>query len=407
MFMAMSRNKIIVGLEIGTSKVCAAVCESRLDGTPQLLGVGTASSCGIRKGEIVDAAAATACIKEALADAEKKAGVKIESVFLSVTGSHISGFNSRGCVSFADPKELDDTDREDVMLSALDVEIPRQDLFLHSILQKYRVDGQDSLLNPVVMHGRKLEADFYIVQATGVRIKPAVRCIKDIGLKIEDVIFAGLASAQMMVTPHQKEMGALVLDIGGGTIDFVLYLDGEVHKCGVLPVGGNHVTEDISQRLRVPMALAEQLKIGEGSALLEENGLSQEILLSPEGAFPGGTVSRKILNKIIQLRMRETLESVAGSLSGEFDLSLLSAGIFVTGGTSQLRGLGKLAEKVFDLPVQLSTRTGGSMLDASAENPGFSTVLGLIEYANATIGFDPSKPNPFFGPLLRCVRYRW
>lgn len=404
----MSRNKIIVGLEVGTSKVAAVVCESNPDGTPRLLGMGTAASCGVRNGEIVDFAAATVCIKEALADAEEKAGVKIESVFLSVTGDHISGFNNRGCVNLPEGRNIiDDTDCEDVIFSARDVVIPQQNAYLHSILQKYQVDGQDGVLNPVGMHGRKLEADFHIVHATGTPVRNAIRCVKESGLRIEDLIFGGLASAQMMVTPHQKEMGALVLDIGAGTTDFVLYLDGAIHKCGVLAIGGDHITDDISQRLRVSMAQAEQLKIEEGSALREENGLSREILLSPQGAFPGETVDRKMLNKIIHLRMKETLENIAHSLSGEHDPSCLNAGIFITGGTSQLTGLSKLAEGIFDLPVHVSPWEEKSLLDSSAATPGFSTVLGLIKYANATIGVDTSKPSPALGCLIRFIRYNW
>ncbi len=408
MCLAMSRNKIIVGLEVGTSKVTVAVCASNPGGTPQLLGVGNAVSNGVREGEIVDFAAATACIKEALADAEEKADVKIQSVFLSVTGDHITGFNSRGCVNLpADRNKIADEDCEDVAISARDVDIPRQAVFLHSVLQKYRVDGQYGISNPVGMRGRKLEADFHIVQATGNRVKNAIRCVKEIGIEIEDVIFAGLASAQMMVTPHQKEMGALVLDIGGGTTDFVLYLDGEVHKCGVLPVGGNQITDDISQRLRISMDQAENMKIGEGSALLEVKGLSKEISIPPQGNFPGGAVDRIILNKIIRLRMQEALASIARSLSNDHDLTFLNAGVFITGGTSQLTGLDKLAEEIFELPVHLSPWNGVSVPGSFVENPIFSTVLGLIQFDNATIGSDPSKPNPFLGRLLRFMRYNW
>lgn len=391
--------RIVVGLDIGTSKVCAAVCEDKSDGTSNMLGVGTAFSRGaVRKGEIVNFAIAAECIKEALTDAETKTGAKIESVFLSVTGSHISGFSNHGCIHLPEDRaEINGEDCEDVCLSARDVDIPPKNAFLNSMLQQYHVDGQNGILNPVGMAGRKLEADIHIIHGIGPRITNTVRCVKELGLEIQDVVFGGLAAAQMMVTPHQKEMGVLVLDIGGGTTDFVLYRDGAVHGSGVLPLGGDHITHDLSKALHISMAQAERLKIEEGSALREENGLSREIPIPPHGSFMGGTVSRKILNKIIHLRTKEIFELVVQSLTKEHDLSLLSAGIFITGGTSRLKGIDGLAEKIFDLPVYLEPYPKNDGGVSWSGNPSFSVALGLIKYARAIAAAGQSRLQAFPG----------
>jgi len=389
----MAQKRIVVGLDIGTSKVCATVCETTPDGTADILGVGTAFSRGaVRKGEIVDFAIATECIKQAVTDAEDKSRKKIESVFLSATGSHISGFDNQGGVNLPEDRDaIIVSDCEDVFLSARDVDIPPKHAFLNSVLQQYSVDDQNGILTPVGMTGRRLEADIHIIHGIGSRIRDTVHYVKELGLKVEDVVFGGLAAAQVMVTPHQKEMGALVLDIGGGTTDFVLYRDDAIHGSGVFSIGGDHITQALSKIFHISMAQAEQLKIEEGSALREENGLPREIPLLPQGPFMGGTVDRKVLSKTIHLRMKETFELIGQSLSKEHDLSVLGAGIFITGGTSKLRGLGQLAEGIFDLPAYVAPWPQGFLGSSWPENPCFSVALGLIKYAQAV---NPS-------PLMR------
>lgn len=389
----MAQKRIVVGLDIGTSKVCVAVCETTPDGTSDLLGMGTAFSRGaVRKGEIVEFAIAAECIKEAVADAEEKSRKKIESVFLSATGSHISGFDNHGGVNLPEGRDaIIDSDCEDVFLSARDVDIPPKHAFLNSILQQYSVDNQNGILTPVGLTGRRLEADIHLIHGIGSRIRNTVHCVKELGLKVEDVVFGGLAAAQVMVTPHQKEMGALVLDIGADTTDFVLYRDGAIHGSGVFSIGGDHITQELSKIFHISMALAEQLKIEEGSALREENGLPREIRLLPQGSFMGGTVDRKVLNKTIHLRVKEAFELIGQSLSKEHDLSAMGAGIFITGGTSNLRGLGQLAEGIFDLPAYVAPWPQGVLGNSWPENPCFSVVLGLVKYAQSV---NPS-------PLMR------
>ena len=257
----MANNNLMVGLEIGTSKICVVVGESRPDGTLKILGVGQAPSRGVRKGEIVDFETAMKCVHEAVVDAEQKSDVMIKSVYVAIAGSHLQSFNNRGCVMLPEDRdEIDEQDVEDVKINAREVSIPAQNAFLHSVIQHYQVDGQQGVLNPAGMLGQKLEADFHIIHGVRTRIQNTIRCVKELPLDVEDVVFSGLASAQVVLTQHEKDLGALVIDIGGGTTDYVLYSEGAVRQSGCLAVGGDHITNDISMGLRIPMARAEKIK---------------------------------------------------------------------------------------------------------------------------------------------------
>ncbi len=267
----MASSDLMVGLEIGTAKICVVVGEGRPDGTIKILGVGQAPSRGVRKGEIVDFETAMKCVHEAVVDAEEKSDVMIRSVYLAVTGSHIQSFNNRGLVTLPeDREEIDEADVDDVKLNAREVSIPQANTFLHSIIQHYHVDGQEGVLNPVGMLGERLEADFHIIHGVRTRIQNAIRCVRELPLDVEDVVFSALAGAQVVLTPNQKNLGALVIDIGGGTTDYILYVDGAIKQSGCLAVGGDHITNDISMGLRIPMTRAEKLKLEEGQRHLGE-----------------------------------------------------------------------------------------------------------------------------------------
>ena len=388
----MPKDNILVGLEIGTSKVCVVVGEAKLDGPIRILGVGQAPSCGIRKGEIVDFENVHKCVREAIADAEDKSDVTIRAVFAGVTGSHIQSFNNRGCVNLPeDREEIDETDCEDVAISARDVNIPQQNAFLHTILQHYYVDGQDGVLNPAAMLGRMLEADFHIIHGVGNRIRNTVRCVKELGIEVEDVVFNGYASAQAILTQQQKDLGALVIDIGGGTTDYVVYVDGAVKQSGVLAVGGDHITNDISMGLRIPMAKAERLKIEEGDATLGNALPDETIYLKDETGFAGREIERETLNTIIHFRLREVFELLKRAMDSEPYLPMLGAGIVITGGCSQMRGIGPLVQDVFGIPVSIAHSKSTSGLIAAAENPQFSTAIGLLHYGRAAYASRPQK----------------
>ncbi len=399
----MGRDQIVVGLEIGTSKVCAVVGETRGDGTIRILGVGQAPSRGVRKGEIVDFETAGKCIREALVDAEEKSDVMIGSVYLGVTGSHIAGFNNRGAVNIPEDRdEIFDEDFEDVQASAREVSIPAPNAFVHSLLQHYYVDGQDGVLNPIGMCGRKLEADFHIIHGVASRIKNSQRCVKEVGLVVLDVVFNPLAAAQVVLDQNQKSLGALVVDMGGGTMDYIVYVDGAVKQSGALAIGGDHITNDISLGLRIPMAKAERLKVEEGSVILGNSRPGEAIVLKDETGFAGKTIEREMLNTIIHCRVRESFELLKKRLDEENYLQFLGAGMMLTGGCSLLKGINHLAEEVFGLPVHVSHAQTVSGLTSAFENPQFTTAIGLIKYAEA---MQPAQPIGLLQGIIRKLPF--
>src|SRR5439155_8289157 len=380
----MANNNLMVGLEIGTSKNCVVVGESRPDGTLKILGVGQAPSRGVRKGEIVDFETAMKCVHEAVVDAEEKSDIMVRSVYIGITGAHIQSFNNRGCVVLpGDRDEIDEQDVEDVKINAREVSIPAQNAFLHSIIQHYHVGGQDGVLNPVGMLGQKLEADFHIIHGVRTRIQNTIRCVKELPLDVEDVVFTALASAQIVLTQHQKNLGALVIDVGGGTTDYILYVDGAVKQSGILGVGGDHITNDISMCLRIPMTRAEKLKIEEGSVTLGNCLPGETIVLKDDSGFAGKEVEREALNTIIHLRLRETFELLKRKLEEEPFINYIGEGVFITGGCSHLNGIDHLAEEVFELPARVAHAQTMSGRTSAFGNPQFSAPSGLIKYAQA------------------------
>ena len=403
----MASSDLMVGLEIGTSKICVVVGEGRPDGTIKILGVGQAPSRGVRKGEIVDFETAMKCVHEAVVDAETKSDIMIQSVYVAVAGSHIQSFNNRGAVALPEERdEIDEQDIEDVKISAREVSIPAPNAFLHSIIQHYQVDGQNGVLNPVGMLGQKLEADFHIIHGVRTRIQNTIRCVKELPLEVEDVVFSALAAAQVVLTPQQKSLGALVIDIGGGTTDYILYVDGVVKQTGVLGVGGDHITNDISMGLRIPMTRAEKLKIEEGSVTLGNCLPGETVQLKDDSGFAGKEIERETLNTIIHLRLRETFELLKRKLEEEPFINYISEGIFITGGCSHLKGIDHLAEEIFELPARVAHAQTMSGLTSAFENPQFSTAIGLIRYAQAVQSDRPrgGRFGRLFGKLLGGMR---
>jgi cell division protein FtsA len=379
----MGKENISVGLEIGTTKICAIVAEGRYDGTLKILGVGNVPSRGVRKGEIVDFETAKRCVHDAIVDAEEKSDVEISEVYLAVSGSHIRSFNNRGVIVLEEGREeIDEQDLEDVRTNAREVSLPAEDCILHTIIQHYYVDGQDGVLNPVGFLGRKLEADFHIVYGIRTRVQNEIRCVKELELEPADVVISSFATAQAVLDKNQKQLGAVVIDIGGGTTDYIVYVDGAVRQSGVLAIGGDHVTNDISIGLKIPSARAEKLKTDEGSVTLGTAFPGETIQLKDETGFAGREIERETLNQIIHARICETLEIVKRQIDAEGNLHYIGAGIFLTGGCSQVRGLQHMASEVFQVPVTVAHAQPMAGVTSAFENPQFSTALGLVKYAH-------------------------
>ena len=286
-----------------------------------------------------------------------------------------------------------------------EVSIPAQNAFLHSLIQHYHVDGQEGVLSPAGMFGQKLEADFHIIHGVRTRIQNTIRCVKELPLDVEDVVFSGLASAQVVLTQHQKDLGALVIDMGGGTTDYVLYADGAVRQSGCLAVGGDHITNDISMGLRIPMARAEKLKIEEGSCILGNCLPGEMILLKDDSGFAGKEIERETLNTVIYLRLREALELLKRRLDEETYLNYVGAGIFITGGCSLLNGIDHLASEIFELPACLARAQSTSGITSAVENPQFATAIGLVKFAQVMHSDRPPRGlGRIFGKLLGGMR---
>ncbi len=395
----MARSSIYVGLEIGTSKVCVVVGEVRGDGGIKLLGLGQAPSRGVRKGEIVDFDTAQTCLHDALVRAEDRSDVMIRNVYLSVTGGHIESLNNRGTIRVPDDQsEITDGDLEEVKEIARDVAIPQQNVFLHSIIRHYSVDGQDRVLNPVGMLGRKLEADYHIIHGIRNRIQNTIRCVREIPLEVEDVVFAPIASAQVVLSREAKNQGALMVDIGGGTADYVLYAEGVVAMSGCVAVGGDHITNDLSLVYKIPLSKAERLKVEEGSARLEDGDPNEKVKLDDDTGF-GREVERGELNEVIHYRVREMLEQVKRSASEGGYLNRIAGGVYLTGGCSLLKGIDTVAEDVFKMPIHRANTAPVSGITATFDNPQYSTPIGLIRYAQI---LDSERPPR--GALARLGR---
>ena len=393
----MAKSTIYVGLEIGTSKICVVVGEVRPDGAIKILGVGQAPSRGVRKGEIVDFENAQACLHDALVRAEDRSDVMINNVFLAITGAHIKSFNNRGTMRIPEEQnEITDDDLEEVKEIARDVDIPQENVFLHSIVRDYYVDGQEKVNQPAGMLGKMLEADYHIIHCIKTRVQNTIRCVREIPLDVEDVVFSPVASAQVVLTQEHKDRGSLLIDIGGGTTDFVMYSGGSISSSGCIGVGGDHVTNDISVVMKIPLTKAEKLKVNYGAAILSESPDPEPIVIDDDPQLAGREIDSGLLNEIINARMTETLERLRDQVSMDGELEALGAGVFLTGGCSKLEGLDKLTEQIFNLPV--SRGNIGSMSGASAafENPQYSTPMGLIRYAQI---LEASRPK--LSPIQR------
>lgn len=374
---------IIVGLEIGTSKVCAVVGEMSDEGALNIVGLGQAPSRGVRKGEIVDARRAEDDARAAIVEAEKMADVEIRSVFLGVTGAHIRGFNNRGVhpVVSAD-REISEADLQDVIKNAKAINVPNDNTVLHAIRQHFLVDGQEGIANPVGMLGSRLEVDMHVVHGNYNRLQNAVRLVKGMQLEVDDVVCNGMASSLAVLTSEQKEMGALVIDLGGGTTDYVVYVDGVVKHTGVIAVGGDHVSHDLAVGLKVPLSRAEQLKIEHGGAFVDDAVRGRVLAITNEVGLPFKEVNLEHLRRIMTLRLEEMFELVAQDVAKAGLVDYLRAGVFLCGGVARVPQIAPLAETVFEMPVTVGKTNSISGLKSALDQPEFASAIGLVKFGS-------------------------
>ena len=376
-------NPVIVGLEIGTSKICAAVGEVNASGALNIIGLGQSRSRGVRKGEIADNSLVEEDVRNAIVEAEQMADVEIRSVYLGVTGSHIRGFNNRGThpVVSAD-REITEEDVQDVIKNAKAINLPQDCTVLHAIRQHFHIDGQDGIVNPVGMLGARVEVDVHVVHGNFNRLQNPIRLVKGLQLEVEAIVFNGLAASLALLTNPQKEMGALVIDLGGGTTNYAVYVDGIIKHTGVLAVGGDHVSNDLAYGLKVPLGRAEQLKIDHGSALLEDSVKGQTVSLPSDLSLPSKLINLEHLRRVMSLRLEEIFELIEQDIARAGLLDYLRSGVYVCGGGARIPGILQLAERVFQMPASLGKANSISGIKSALDQPEFSTAIGLVKFGS-------------------------
>lgn len=374
---------IIVGLEVGTSKVCAVVGEVGADGALNIVGLGQARSRGVRKGEIADTNAAEEDIRQAIVEAEQMADVEIRSVYLGVTGGHLRGFNNRGVhhVASAD-REITEEDVQDVIRNAKAINLPADNHVIHAIRQHFLVNGQDGITDPVGMLGAQVEVDVHVLHGNRNRLQNAIRAVKGLQLEVDDIVFNGLAASLALLTNEQKELGSLVIDFGGGTTDYVVYVNGIIKHTGVLAVGGDHVSNDLAYGLKVPLSRAEQLKIEHGGAFVDESVKGKTVSLANEHGLPVKTINLEHLRRIMSLRLEETFELIGQDLEQAHALEFVRAGVFLCGGGARIPGIDRLAERMLQMPVSLGKSHSMSGLRSALDQPEFAAAIGLVKYGS-------------------------
>lgn len=374
---------IIVGLEIGTSKVCAVVGEVNADGVLNIIGVGQARSRGVRKGEIADPATAAEDVRNAIVEAEQMADVEIRSVYLGVTGGHLRGFTNRGVhpVVSAD-REITREDVEDVIKNAKAINLPAENHVVHAIRQHFLVDGHDGIVDPVGLLGARVEVDMHVIHGHFNRLQNPIRVVKGLQLEVEAIVFNGLASSLSLLTNEQKEMGALVIDLGGGTTEYVVYSGGIIKHAGALAVGGDHVSNDLAYGLKIPLGRAEALKLKHGAAFVEDGDKGLTVTEQDEHGLPLRSCNLEHLRRIMSVRLEELFELIEHDLNKAGLLDYLRAGVFICGGGAGISGIQRLAERVFQLPATLGKTNSISGLKSALDQPEFATAIGLVKYGS-------------------------
>jgi cell division protein FtsA len=371
----------VVALEIGTSKVIALVGERREDGCVMITGVGEHPTTGVRKGEVADLENAAFCIREALASAEESSKVTIREVLVAVSGGHIDTVLNRGTVRIIDSKgEITEDDVDQVLDLAKAVNISPEREVLHTICQHFCIDDHERVVSPEGMEGSKLSMDMLVVHGVRNRLNNAVRAVRSLPMDVGDVAFSGLCSALSVLTPEQKRSGAVVIDLGGGTTDYLVYAGDVVSAAGVLGVGGDHITNDIALAFNIPMSQAERLKKKSGGALMDDVKASLRVSLPAEAGFPGRAVSVKLLNTVINARCDEMLETIRKRLDDSGLLHHMGAGVILTGGGAHMNRIAELTEKIFKLPCSIGKPRNISGLATTTEGPEYATCSGLIQY---------------------------
>jgi cell division protein FtsA len=375
--MVKENKNVIVGLDIGTSKIVAIVAEMETDGGFNVIGLGTQSSRGLRKGVVVNIEATMASIQRVLEEAELMADCRIAEVHTGIAGSHIRSLNSSGMVAIKE-KEVSQADIDRVVDTAKAIAIPNDQQILHILPQEFIIDGQEDVHEPLGMSGVRLEVKVHIVTGAVSAVENIVKCVRRCGLEVKEVMLQPLASARAVLNDDEKELGVCLMDIGGGTTDLAVFSGGAIRHTAVIPIAGDQVTNDIAMTLRTPTKEAEELKVRHGCALRQLADPNEIVEVPGVGERGPRKLSRQTLAEVIEPRIEELYSLVQAELRRSGFEELLSSGIVLTGGTAQLAGMVELGEEVFHLPVRVGVPAYSGALADVLRNPRYATAMGLL-----------------------------
>src|SRR5580693_1072636 len=389
---AASQGEIVVGLDIGTTKVCAVVAEVEGDGIT-ILGAGMVPCRGLRKGIVANIDWTVRSIKDAIESAQTMAGVEIRTIYAGIGGSHVRSSSSDGVAAIAGGEVTrGDVDRVLEGARAIPVDADRQ--ILHVLPREYMVDSQDGIRDPIGMAGVRLGVKVNLVTAATSCVQNVIRCAERCGLTVADVVLQPLASAEAVLSDDEKEIGVAVVDIGGGTTDLLLYVDGGIAHTSVIPVGGNNITSDIAAGLRTPMAEADRLKRLSGCALGRMVADDEEIEVPGVGGHAPRKTARRVLSDIIEPRVEEIFAVVRKRIEDTGMLEQMSAGVVLTGGAVLLQGMSEFAEEILGMPVRIGVPTGIKGITQLVHGPEYATGVGLVKFGAQVIGVDASLRAP-------------
>lgn len=376
------RERYLVGLDVGTSKIAAIVGEMMDDGTVEVIGLGSSESRGIRRGAVVNLETAVESIKKAIEEAELMAGVEIDSVHLTVSGSHIKGFNSRGVIAVAGKnREITRDDVRRAIEAARAVALPTGREILHVLPQDFVIDDQDGVGAPVGMTGARLEVNVHIVTGAASATQNLVACVNRAGISVADTVVSQLAASESVLTADEKDLGVAVLDVGGGTTDLAIFERGSLWHTAVLNIGGDHFTNDIAVGLRTPIPDAEKIKRRSGCALSALIDEEETIEVASVGGRRPRVMARRILSEILQPRAEEIFHQAWDEIRRAGYERSLNSGIVLTGGGSILEGMPEIAEQIFDLPIRRGWPSSAGGLADHVNTPTLATAVGLVQYA--------------------------
>ena len=370
-------ENLVVGLDIGTSKVLAIVGEVTATGEVEVIGVGHHPSRGMKKGVVVNIESTVQSIQRAVEEAELMAGCQIKSVYAGIAGSHIRSINSHGTVAIKD-KEVGPNDVDRVIESARALAIPADQKVLHVLPQEFIIDGQEGIREPIGMSGVRLEAKVHIVTGAVSAAQNIVKCVRRCGLEVDDIILEQLASSLSVLTEDEKELGVCMVDIGGGTTDISVFTEGAIRHTSVIPIAGDQVTNDIAVALRTPTANAEEIKKKYGCALTQLAASDESIEVPSVGDRPPRKLARQTLAEVIEPRIEELYGLVLAELRRSGFEDVIGSGIVLTGGSAKMEGMIDLAEEVFHMPVRLGIPQGVGGLSGVVHNPIYATGVGLV-----------------------------